>query len=105
MKLGYGLLAKCQLDPWENILWTTGGESSITLMLVFLRLSRRQRVNAFRAALEAEYAGKVAAGTMARWLPVLALLLEPLGNGSEKLSTYKIIPVGVPLALKNGMKA
>ena len=71
MKLGYDLLARFQVELWGNLLWTTGGESSITLMLVFLRLSRRQRVNAFKAALEAEYAGSVAAGMMARWLPVL----------------------------------
>jgi hypothetical protein len=71
VKLGYDLLARFQVDLWGDVLWTTGGESSMTLMLVFRRLSRRQRVNAFRAALEAEYAGRVAAGTTARWLPVL----------------------------------
>ena len=62
-------------------------------------------MKAFSAALEAEYAGKVAAGTMARWLTVLGLSLKPFGNGNEKLSTHNIIPVAVPFDLRNGMKA
>ena len=40
----------------------------------FLSWSRRQRMNAFNAALEAEYAGRLVAGTMARFELVLSLL-------------------------------
>jgi len=43
----------------------------MTLILVSASWSRRQSVKAFNAAFEAEYAGKVTAGTMARWEPVL----------------------------------
>jgi len=43
----------------------------MTLTDEFLSWSRRQRMNAFKAALEAEYAGRVAAGTIAKLEPVL----------------------------------
>lgn len=43
----------------------------MTLMFEFRRLSRRQRVKTFRAALDPQYAGSVAAGTMAILEPVL----------------------------------
>ena len=54
-----------------NLLCTTVGESSITLTDELRIWSRRHSIKEFRAALEAEYAGRVAAGTMARLVPVL----------------------------------
>lgn len=45
----------------------------MTLIDVLLSWSRRQRTNVFKAALDAEYAGRGAAGTIARWMPVLPL--------------------------------
>jgi hypothetical protein len=50
----------------EHLLCTGGGESSMTFTLVSASWSRRQRVKAFKAALEAEYAGIVTAGMIAR---------------------------------------
>lgn len=46
----------------------------MTLMFVFRRFSRRQRVKTFRAALDPQYAGSVAAGTMAMLVPVLVVV-------------------------------
>lgn len=45
----------------------------MTLTDEFLSWSRRQRTNTFKAALDAEYAGRVDAGTIARLEPVLPL--------------------------------
>ena len=45
----------------------------MTLTEELLNWSRRQRTNAFKAALDAEYPGRVVAGTMARLEPVLSL--------------------------------
>jgi hypothetical protein len=45
----------------------------MTLTDEFLNCSRRQRTKTFRAAFEAEYAGNMAAGTIARFDPVLVL--------------------------------
>lgn len=45
----------------------------MTLTEELLNWSRRQRTNAFKAALDAEYPGREAAGTMARLEPVLSL--------------------------------
>jgi len=44
----------------------------MTLTDEFLSCSRRQSTNAFKAAFDTEYAGSVAAGTMARLDPVLS---------------------------------
>lgn len=46
----------------------------MTLMLVFRRFSRRQRVKTLRAALDPQYAGSVVAGTIAMLVPVLAIV-------------------------------
>lgn len=54
-----------------GLLCTGGGDISITLVCEWRSCSRRQSVKAFRAALEAEYAGREAAGIMARFEPVL----------------------------------
>ena len=45
----------------------------------FRSWSRRQRTNAFKAALEAEYAGRVEAGMIAKFEPVLTMLKDSLG--------------------------
>ena len=55
----------------HNSLCTGGGEISITLIFVSRRSSRRQRVKTFSAALDPQYAGSDAAGTMAMLDPVL----------------------------------
>ncbi len=47
----------------------------MTLTEEFLNCSRRQRTKTFRAAFEAEYAGSMAAGTIAKFDPVLILLV------------------------------
>jgi hypothetical protein len=52
----------------------------MTLMLVFRRASRRQRVKTFRAALDPQYAGNVAAGTMAMFEPVLVVGQVSIGT-------------------------
>jgi hypothetical protein len=44
------------------------------LIFVFPRFSRRQRVKTFRAALDPQYAGSVAAGMMAMLVPVLVVV-------------------------------
>jgi len=49
-----------------DLLCTRGGVISMTFIFVERSCSRRTRVNTFSAALEAEYAGIVAAGIMAR---------------------------------------
>ena len=67
MQLGYsGSICNSNSGGNRHSLWTTGGEISKTLTLVFLSWSLRHSTNEFSAALEAEYAGKVAAGTIAR---------------------------------------
>jgi len=58
----------------DDSLCTAGGDSSIILTVEFLSCSRRQRMNEFNAALEAEYAERLAEGIMARLEPVLSLL-------------------------------
>lgn len=55
-------------------LCTGGGEISMTLTFVFRRLSRRQRVKTFKAALDPQNAGSVAAGTMVMLEPVLVFV-------------------------------
>lgn len=64
------------MDPQhlKDLLCTGGGDNSTILTKEFLSWSRRQSTNAFKAALDAEYAGIPLAGTMARFDPVLRLL-------------------------------
>lgn len=62
------------------LLWTGGGEISTTLVFECRSCSRRQRVNTFRAAFDAEYAGSVAADTMAKFEPVL---IHPLALAAD----------------------
>jgi hypothetical protein len=50
----------------------------MTLTDEFLNCSRRQSTKTFKAAFEAEYAGNMAAGTIARFDPVL--ILSVAGN-------------------------
>ena len=57
------------------LLCTGGGDNSITLTEEFLSSSRRQRIKAFKACLEAEYAERPGHGTKARLEVVLSLLL------------------------------
>ena len=52
--------------PLVDILCTTGCEISMTLTDESLSWSRRQRIKAFKAALDAEYAEMLVAGTMPR---------------------------------------
>lgn len=54
-----------------HLLWTGGGDSSITFTLVFCRAVRRDKAKTFSAALEALYAGATVMGMMARFELVL----------------------------------
>ena len=67
-----------------RLLWTMGGESSMILTLELRSCSRRQRMNALRAALEAEYAGIGVAGTMDRLELVLGGFPFSLVSGLRK---------------------
>ena len=80
-------------------LWTGGGDSSITLMEESLNWSRRHRTKAFRAAFEAEYAGRVGAGTIARLEPVLIALVVTTLLVTE---TYNIKLVSVFFVMRIG---
>lgn len=62
------------------LLWTGGGEISTTLVFECRSCSRKQRVKTFRAAFDAEYAGSVAAGTIAKFEPVL---IHPLALAAD----------------------
>ena len=66
------------MDTDLNSLCTGGGEISIVLMEELRSFSRRQRMNVFKATLEAEYAGMPAPGTMVRLEVVLLLLASGL---------------------------
>ena len=68
----------------------------------FLSCSRRHSVNEFNAALDAEYAGRVAAGTMARCVPVLVWSVKNSGFALNGGCVYYITLVSVFLLIKNG---
>jgi hypothetical protein len=60
-------------------------------------------VNTFNAALEAEYAGNVAAGTIATFDPVLFCQIITIRGTMD--DTHKMILVGRPFATRKGRKA
>ena len=72
-----------------DILCTTGGDNSMTLTEESLSSSRRQRTNAFKAALDAEYADRVLAGTIERLELVLSLLETRLTSKGRVESLYQ----------------
>ena len=77
----------------------------MTLTEELLNWSRRQRTNAFKAALDAEYPGRVVAGTMARLEPVLSffrIVRTSNWNVECGMSTYYITLVSVFLFIKKG---
>lgn len=100
MYFSYEALVLSTLLHLDHLLWTTGGDSSITLTDEFLSSSRRQRTNALRAALDAEYAESPVAGTIA--------MLDPVLTKSEKLisrihkTPYYIRLVSDFLSIRNG---
>lgn len=66
-----------------------------------LSWSRRQSTNAFKAALDAEYAGRLTAGTIARLEPVLSICFRVVCTSSEN-GTYYIKLVSVFLPMRKG---
>lgn len=76
----------------------------MTFMFVFRRLSRRQSVKTFKAALDPQYAGSVAAGTMAMLEPVLRTISTVFPDSIGGF-THKMMLVGVSLFFKIGTNA
>lgn len=85
-----------------DILWTGGGEISMTLTDESRSWSRRQRMKVFKAALEIQYAERVGAGTYARLEPVLPLSVNTSDTVWTTRESYYIRPVSVVLLMRKG---